>query len=157
MKKFCNNNLKVWVIFFLFCKAKWVPELRATSSDAKILLVGTQSDLRQDPEKLDGQSILHKTFETLDWFGVTDLKKKKMKPIQEDQAFNMVKKLKLRTYKECSAVLQVVSNKTNIFKAYLKILKGPSLSNVFIEAIFIALEQPEQNMKWKFWKKCSIM
>ena len=38
----------------IFFQAKWVPELRDGIPDAKILLVGTQNDLRDDQEKLEG-------------------------------------------------------------------------------------------------------
>ena len=40
-------------------KAKWVPELRKHDSKANILLVGTQIDLKDNQQKLDGQVFLN--------------------------------------------------------------------------------------------------
>ena len=67
---------------------KWVPELRSHNPQTPILLVGTQTDLRQDEQKLQ------------------DLQKKKHRPVSKERAEQVVEDLKLVGYKECSAYTQ---------------------------------------------------
>ena len=69
-------------------QAKWVPELRSHNPNTPILLVGTQSDLRQNQQKLE------------------ELQKRKLKPVSQDTALKLAEELKIVTYKECSAVTQ---------------------------------------------------
>ena len=49
-----STSIVVTCMRSIFFQAKWVPELRDGIPDAKILLVGTQNDLRDDQEKLEG-------------------------------------------------------------------------------------------------------
>jgi cell division control protein 42 len=69
-------------------QAKWVPELRSHNPQTPILLVGTQTDLRENQQKLQ------------------DLLKKKMRPVRLERAEQVADDLKLVGYKECSAVTQ---------------------------------------------------
>ena len=67
---------------------KWVPELRSHNPQTPILLVGTQTDLRENQQKLQ------------------DLQKMKMRPVRLERAEQVAEDLKLVGYKECSAVTQ---------------------------------------------------
>ena len=67
---------------------KWVPELRSHNPQTPILLVGTQTDLRENEQKLQ------------------DLQKKKMRPVRKERAEQLAEDLKLFGYKECSAFTQ---------------------------------------------------
>lgn len=70
-------------------KEKWLPEIRHHCPNAPILLVGTQTDLRTDPDT------------------VSRLQKERLKPISSEQGEKMVKELKCAKYVECSAKSQV--------------------------------------------------
>ena len=65
-----------------------MPELRSHNPKTPILLVGTQTDLRENEKKLQ------------------ELQKKKGKPVRLDQAEKVAKDLQLYGYKECSAMTQ---------------------------------------------------
>lgn len=70
-------------------KNKWMPEIRHhTPKDTKILLVGTKSDLRDDPHAMD------------------ELDEQGLKPITEIEATQLSKSLGLVAYLECSAASQ---------------------------------------------------
>lgn len=70
-------------------KNKWMPEIRHhTPKDTKILLVGTKSDLRDDPHAMD------------------ELDEQGLKPITEQDATQLAKSLGLVGYLECSAASQ---------------------------------------------------
>eukprot|EP00764_Aduncisulcus_paluster_P002441 gnl/Carplike_NY0171/1360_a1848_1142.p1 GENE.gnl/Carplike_NY0171/1360_a1848_1142~~gnl/Carplike_NY0171/1360_a1848_1142.p1 ORF type:complete len:208 (+),score=47.67 gnl/Carplike_NY0171/1360_a1848_1142:36-626(+) len=64
---------------------KWIPEVRHTRPDAAIVLVGTKSDLREDPTTLE------------------ELKEKGEVPISEEMAKKLAKSVKAAGYIECSA------------------------------------------------------
>ena len=66
----------------------------------------------------------------------SELQKAKQRPVREDQAESLVEKLRLRAYKECSAYTQ------------------DGLSDVFHEAICIALEPPPKNSNESWISKC---
>ena len=121
-------------------KAKWVPELRKHDSKANILLVGTQIDLKDNQQKLDGQVFLNQKSQNRIITLNLELQKRKRKPVEKAEAEAVVKLLNLTTYKECSAFSQ------------------EGLKDVFDEAISIALEQASvPQPKSKFVPKCSVL
>lgn len=69
-------------------KHKWVPEIAHHCPKAPYLLVGTQSDLRDEPSTL------------------AKLARKKQKPITPEMAEKMSRDLKAARYVECSALTQ---------------------------------------------------
>lgn len=70
-------------------KNKWMPEIKHhTPKDTKILLVGTKSDLRDDPHAID------------------ELDEQGLKPISENEAIQLAKSLGFVGYLECSAASQ---------------------------------------------------
>jgi len=69
-------------------RTKWWPEVTHHCPTAKILLVGTKLDLREDPEKLES------------------LKEKGLAPITPEQGADMAKEIKAVKYMECSALTQ---------------------------------------------------
>lgn len=70
-------------------KNKWMPEIRHhTPKDTKILLVGTKSDLREDPHAMD------------------ELDEQGLKPVSEPEASKLASSLGLVGYLECSAASQ---------------------------------------------------
>ncbi|KAH3685741.1 hypothetical protein WICPIJ_003290 [Wickerhamomyces pijperi] len=74
---------------FTNVKVKWIPEIRHHSRDnIKILLIGTKSDLRDDPHTLDR------------------LEESGNEPVSKEEARKLVRDLGLYEYVECSAALQ---------------------------------------------------
>jgi len=69
-------------------KEKWIPEIRSQSKKVPIVLVGTQSDLREDAKTLVG------------------LRQCKEQPIQEAEARKMAASLGCETYVESSSLTQ---------------------------------------------------
>lgn len=70
-------------------KNKWMPEIRHhTPKDTKILLIGTKSDLRDDPHALD------------------ELDEQGLKPVSQQEATQLAKSLDFVDYLECSAASQ---------------------------------------------------
>ncbi|CEP21815.1 Ras-related C3 botulinum toxin substrate 1 AltName: Full=p21-Rac1; Flags: Precursor [Cyberlindnera jadinii] len=70
-------------------KNKWIPEIRHHSSDEiRIILVGTKSDLKDDPHTLDR------------------LEESGNEPVSQAEAKKLVKELGLQGYVECSAATQ---------------------------------------------------
>lgn len=67
---------------------KWVPEIRHFSPRTPFILVGTQSDLRDDPVTLE------------------KLRKSRQKPITFEQGRKLAKTVKACAYIECSALTQ---------------------------------------------------
>ena len=67
---------------------KWVPEIKHFSPKTPFVLVGTQSDLRDDPLTLE------------------KLKQSKQKPVSSEQGRKLAKLVKARAYIECSALTQ---------------------------------------------------
>lgn len=76
---------------------KWVPEIRRHCPKAPIILVGTQSDLREDVKVL------------------IELDKCKEKPVPEEAAKLCVEEVKAVSYIECSALTQ--KNLKEVFDA----------------------------------------
>ena len=73
---------------FANVREKWIPEIKHHCPRAPIILVGTQSDLRSDPE------------------AQTKLFKQKKTYISQQEAVRLAKSVKATTYLECSALTQ---------------------------------------------------
>lgn len=70
-------------------ESKWMPEIRHhTPKDTKILLIGTKSDVRDDPHVLD------------------ELDEQGLSPVTEKEASDLAKRLGIVGYLECSAASQ---------------------------------------------------
>lgn len=70
-------------------KLKWIPEIHHhCPKDVLILLIGTKTDLRDDPHSLD------------------DLRAKGVKPMTEEQGIKLAKDIGAVKYLECSAATQ---------------------------------------------------
>lgn len=69
-------------------KEKWIPEVKHHCPRARIVLVGTQNDLRDDPETLLRLSTQKQDFVT------------------EQEAVRLAKKINATSYLECSALTQ---------------------------------------------------
>ncbi|GMM31336.1 Rho family GTPase [Martiniozyma asiatica (nom. inval.)] len=68
---------------------RWMPEIRHhTAKDTKILLVGTKSDLRDEPHVLD------------------ELDEQGLKPVTRNEAIDLADSLGCKAYLECSAASQ---------------------------------------------------
>ncbi len=76
------------VLFFL-CK-QWVPEISHHCAKTPFLLVGTQIDLREDPNTME------------------KLQKSRQKPTSLEQGEKLARELKAVKYVECSALTQVI-------------------------------------------------
>uniref|UniRef100_A0A146UBZ2 Cell division control protein 42 n=1 Tax=Fundulus heteroclitus TaxID=8078 RepID=A0A146UBZ2_FUNHE len=87
-------------------REKWIPEITHHAMHTPFLLVGTQIDLRDDPETINR------------------LAKNKQKPITSDMAEKLVKEYKAVKYVECSALTQ--KGLKNVFdEAILAALEPP--------------------------------
>ncbi|KAL0491037.1 cell division control protein CDC42 [Acrasis kona] len=97
-------------------KSRWLPELRTHCKDVPIVLVGTKTDLRDEPEYLRKQKQNNSNFE----------------PISFEQASIFQKKEECVTYAECSAKTQ--KGLKNVFlkciEAALKPQKPEQTKNV---------------------------
>lgn len=67
---------------------KWIPEIRTHSPHTPVVLVGTQTDLRDDVNVLINLNRYH------------------VKPVSESQAQAVAQKIRAQTYVECSALTQ---------------------------------------------------
>ena len=67
---------------------KWIPELKENLPGRPIILVGTQEDLRTDPDT------------------VANLTKKNKRPVTQEQGLKLAKRIKAISYLECSALTQ---------------------------------------------------
>ncbi|XP_053330491.1 rho-related GTP-binding protein RhoV [Spea bombifrons] len=67
---------------------KWIPEIRAHHPHTPVVLVGTQTDLRDDVNVLIKLSHCH------------------VRPVSESQAVGVAQKIRAQTYIECSALTQ---------------------------------------------------
>jgi cell division control protein 42 len=85
---------------------KWVPEIAHHCAKTPFLLVGTQLDLRDDPQQLEKMS------------------KNKQKPVQTQDGDKMAKELKAVKYLECSALTQ--KNLKSVFDEAILAALNPS-------------------------------
>merc|ERR1711974_592238 len=88
-------------------KSKWVPELKHNVQEAKMILVGTKLDLRDDKEQIER------------------LREKGLQPICDTQGTNLSKEIGAECYMECSALTQkglaeVFEEAIRMFEAYKK-------------------------------------
>ena len=79
----------VFKIKFIFFKLKLVPEINRTNPNARIIIVGTKVDLRNDSKNLE------------------ILNKNKLNPIDVKQGNDLARQLKAVRYMECSALNKV--------------------------------------------------
>lgn len=88
---------------------RWIPEIRHhTPKDTKILLVGTKSDLRDDPHILDS------------------LEEQDLAPVSLQEAQNLAQDNNFVCYIECSAASQ--KNVSEVFDAAIKAVLAPEPS-----------------------------
>ncbi|CAF1050996.1 unnamed protein product [Didymodactylos carnosus] len=84
----------------------WIPEVAHHCSKTPFLIVGTQIDLREDPQTMD------------------KLQKSRQKPITSDQGDKLARELRAVKYVECSALTQ--KGLKNVFdEAILAALEPP--------------------------------
>ncbi|ELK05053.1 Rho-related GTP-binding protein RhoU, partial [Pteropus alecto] len=105
LRPLCYTNADVFLLCFSVVSPssfqnvgeKWVPEIRCHCPRAPIILVGTQSDLREDVKVL------------------IELDKGKEKPVPEEAAQLCAQEVKAACYIECSALTQ--KNLKEVFDA----------------------------------------
>uniref|UniRef100_A0A8D0E986 Ras homolog family member U n=1 Tax=Salvator merianae TaxID=96440 RepID=A0A8D0E986_SALMN len=105
LRPLCYTNTDVFLLCFSVVSPssfqnvneKWVPEIRRHCPKAPIILVGTQSDLREDVKVL------------------IELDKCKEKPVAEEAARLCAEEIKATSYIECSALTQ--KNLKEVFDA----------------------------------------
>eukprot|EP01097_Dermamoeba_algensis_P006248 TRINITY_DN3911_c0_g1_i1.p1 TRINITY_DN3911_c0_g1~~TRINITY_DN3911_c0_g1_i1.p1 ORF type:complete len:198 (+),score=26.37 TRINITY_DN3911_c0_g1_i1:134-727(+) len=73
---------------YLNVRSKWYPEVTHHCPDAKIILVGTKLDMREDPETLE------------------KLQEQAKKPVTELEGQTLAKEINALMYRECSALTQ---------------------------------------------------
>jgi cell division control protein 42 len=107
-------------------KEKWFPEVHHHCPGVPCLIVGTQVDLRDDPNMLQ------------------KLARQKQKPIPFEAGERLARELGAVKYAECSALTQKGKQKSDIGRdltvIIVLILRFIGLKNVFDEAIVAALE-----------------
>ncbi|NWZ53748.1 RHOU protein, partial [Haliaeetus albicilla] len=105
LRPLCYTNTDIFLLCFSVVSPssfqnvseKWVPEIRCHCPKAPIILVGTQSDLREDVKVL------------------IELDKCKEKPVSEEAAKLCAEEIKAASYIECSALTQ--KNLKEVFDA----------------------------------------
>ncbi|XP_005888236.2 rho-related GTP-binding protein RhoU [Bos mutus] len=105
LRPLCYTNADIFLLCFSVVgpssfqnvSEKWVPEIRGHCPKAPIVLVGTQSDLREDVKVL------------------IELDKCKEKPVPEEAARLCAEEIKATSYIECSALTQ--KNLKEVFDA----------------------------------------
>uniref|UniRef100_A0A8C9CT79 Ras homolog family member U n=1 Tax=Peromyscus maniculatus bairdii TaxID=230844 RepID=A0A8C9CT79_PERMB len=105
LRPLCYTNADIFLLCFSVVSPtsfqnvseKWVPEIRCHCPKAPIILVGTQSDLREDVKVL------------------IELDKCKEKPVPEEAAKLCAEEIKAVSYIECSALTQ--KNLKEVFDA----------------------------------------
>ncbi|XP_063163005.1 rho-related GTP-binding protein RhoU isoform X2 [Candoia aspera] len=108
LRPLCYTNTDIFLLCFSVVSPssfqnvteKWVPEIRCHCPKAPIILVGTQSDLREDVKVL------------------IELDKCKEKPVTEEAARLCAEEIKAASYIECSALTQ--KNLKEVFDAAIR-------------------------------------
>jgi len=85
---------------FANVKSKWFPEVSHHCPSAKMILVGTKIDLREDKDTVEG------------------LKRKGQSPITSSEGMNLAREVGAVTYMECSALTQ--TGLKNVFDEAIK-------------------------------------
>jgi len=139
LRPLCYNKFDVVIVCFSVIRpssfnnvsTKWLPEIKRHAPDAKIILVGMQSDLRSNTQVL------------------LQLSRKGLAPIPESRAMHMMHKIGAQIYIECSALKN--NNVKQVFDYTLT--WGLHISNKS-DDVTGSLVGPK---RWKRMKKCHHM
>ncbi|XP_016051523.1 PREDICTED: rho-related GTP-binding protein RhoU [Miniopterus natalensis] len=141
LRPLCYTNTDIFLLCFSVVSPssfqnvteKWVPEIRCHCPKAPIILVGTQSDLREDVKVL------------------IELDKCKEKPVPEDAAKLCAEEIKAASYIECSALTQ--KNLKEVFDA--AIVAGIQYSDTQQQPKKSKSRTPDKmkNLSKSWWKK----
>ncbi|XP_009560443.2 rho-related GTP-binding protein RhoU isoform X2 [Cuculus canorus] len=141
LRPLCYTNTDIFLLCFSVVSPssfqnvseKWVPEIRCHCPKAPIILVGTQSDLREDVKVL------------------IELDKCKEKPVAEEAAKLCAEEIKAASYIECSALTQ--KNLKEVFDA--AIVAGIQYSDTQQQPKKSKCRTPDKmkNLSKSWWKK----
>ncbi|KAI1240777.1 hypothetical protein IHE44_0009220, partial [Lamprotornis superbus] len=141
LRPLCYTNTDIFLLCFSVVSPssfqnvseKWVPEIRCHCPKAPIILVGTQSDLREDVKVL------------------IELDKCKEKPVLEEAAKLCAEEIKAASYIECSALTQ--KNLKEVFDA--AIVAGIQYSDTQQQPKKSKCRTPDKmkNLSKSWWKK----
>nr|XP_003415088.1 rho-related GTP-binding protein RhoU [Loxodonta africana] len=141
LRPLCYTNTDIFLLCFSVMSPssfqnvteKWVPEIRCHCPKAPIILVGTQSDLREDVKVL------------------IELDKCKEKPVPEEAAKLCAEEIKASSYIECSALTQ--KNLKEVFDA--AIVAGIQYSDTQQQPKKSKSRTPDKmkNLSKSWWKK----
>ncbi|XP_011788830.1 PREDICTED: rho-related GTP-binding protein RhoU [Colobus angolensis palliatus] len=141
LRPLCYTNTDIFLLCFSVVSPssfqnvseKWVPEIRCHCPKAPIILVGTQSDLREDVKIL------------------IELDKCKEKPVPEEAAKLCAEEIKAASYIECSALTQ--KNLKEVFDA--AIVAGIQYSDTQQQPKKSKSRTPDKmkNLSKSWWKK----
>ncbi|XP_071405643.1 rho-related GTP-binding protein RhoU [Pithys albifrons albifrons] len=141
LRPLCYTNTDIFLLCFSVVSPssfqnvseKWVPEIRCHCPKAPIILVGTQSDLREDVKVL------------------IELDKCKEKPVSEEGAKLCAEEIKATSYIECSALTQ--KNLKEVFDA--AIVAGIQYSDTQQQPKKSKCRTPDKmkNLSKSWWKK----
>ncbi|XP_025909166.1 rho-related GTP-binding protein RhoU [Nothoprocta perdicaria] len=141
LRPLCYTNTDIFLLCFSVVSPssfqnvseKWVPEIRCHCPKAPIILVGTQSDLREDVKVL------------------IELDKCKEKPVSEEAAKLCAEEIKAASYIECSALTQ--KNLKEVFDA--AIVAGIQYSDTQQQPKKSKCRTPDKmkNLSKSWWKK----
>nr|XP_013801504.1 PREDICTED: rho-related GTP-binding protein RhoU [Apteryx mantelli mantelli] len=141
LRPLCYTNTDIFLLCFSVVSPssfqnvseKWVPEIRCHCPKAPIVLVGTQSDLREDVKVL------------------IELDKCKEKPVSEEAAKLCAEEIKAASYIECSALTQ--KNLKEVFDA--AIVAGIQYSDTQQQPKKSKCRTPDKmkNLSKSWWKK----
>jgi len=134
----CFPNTHVFILCFSVVhvdsfhniKQKWLEELRKSSPETPYILVGTKTDLRDDPEV------------------IRKLQERGKEPITAKVGKKRAKEIKAREYVECSA--KDVESVNNVFRTALKIVMDPLRER---KKQVAKLAKKEEEMEKKMEKK----
>ncbi|XP_026360012.1 rho-related GTP-binding protein RhoU [Ursus americanus] len=141
LRPLCYTNTDIFLLCFSVVSPssfqnvseKWVPEIRCHCPKAPIILVGTQSDLREDVKVL------------------IELDKCKEKPVPEEAAKLCAEEIKAASYIECSALTQ--KNLKEVFDA--AIVAGIQYSDTQQQPKKSKSRTPDKmkNLSKSWWRK----
>ncbi|XP_043367290.1 rho-related GTP-binding protein RhoU isoform X2 [Dermochelys coriacea] len=141
LRPLCYTNTDIFLLCFSVVSPssfqnvseKWVPEIRCHCPKAPIILVGTQSDLREDVKVL------------------IELDKCKEKPVAEEAAMLCAEEIKAASYIECSALTQ--KNLKEVFDT--AIVAGIQYSDTQHQPKKSKCRTPDKmkNLSKSWWKK----
>ncbi|XP_006870644.1 PREDICTED: rho-related GTP-binding protein RhoU-like [Chrysochloris asiatica] len=141
LRPLCYTNTDIFLLCFSVVSPssfqnvseKWVPEIRCHCPKAPIILVGTQSDLREDVKVL------------------IELDKCKEKPVPEEAAKLCAEEIKASSYIECSALTQ--KNLKEVFDT--AIVAGIQYSDTQQQPKKSKSRTPDKmkNLSKSWWKK----